>query len=43
MQIDESIAINRPPDEVWAVLTDFFNSPRARPGTLAIRRAAPVE
>jgi carbon monoxide dehydrogenase subunit G len=41
MRIQESIAINRPPDEVWAFLTDFFNSPRVRPGTLALRRTSP--
>jgi carbon monoxide dehydrogenase subunit G len=41
MRIHESIAINRPPDEVWAFLTDFFNSPRVRPGTLALRRTSP--
>ena len=41
MRIHESIAINRLPDEVWAFLTDFFNSPRVRPGTLALRRTSP--
>jgi carbon monoxide dehydrogenase subunit G len=41
MHVHESIAINRPPDEVWVFLTDFFNSPRARPGMLAIRRTSP--
>ena len=41
MQIDESIVINRPPDEVWAYLSDFFNSPRAHPGALALRRTSP--
>jgi carbon monoxide dehydrogenase subunit G len=41
MRIQESIAINRPPDEVWAFLTDFFNSPWVRPGTLALRRTSP--
>jgi carbon monoxide dehydrogenase subunit G len=37
----ESVVINRPADEVWAFLTDFFNSPRARPGALALRRTSP--
>jgi carbon monoxide dehydrogenase subunit G len=41
MRIHESIAINRPPGEVWAFLTDFFNSPRVRPGALALRRTSP--
>jgi carbon monoxide dehydrogenase subunit G len=41
MRIHESIAITRPPDAVWAFLTDFFNSPRVRPGTLALRRTSP--
>jgi hypothetical protein len=31
MRTHESVAIYRPPDEVWAFLTDFFNSPRLRP------------
>jgi carbon monoxide dehydrogenase subunit G len=41
MRTHESIAINRPPDEVWAFLTDFFNSPRVRPGALVLRRTSP--
>ena len=41
MRTHESIAINRPPNEVWAFLTDFFNSPRVRPGALALRRTSP--
>jgi carbon monoxide dehydrogenase subunit G len=41
MRIHESIAINRPPDEVWAFLTELFNSPRVRPGSLALRRTSP--
>jgi len=41
MRIHESVVINRPPDEVWAFLTDFFNSPRVRPGALALRRTSP--
>jgi carbon monoxide dehydrogenase subunit G len=41
MRIHESVVINRPPDEVWAFLTDFFNSPRVRPGTLVLRRSSP--
>ncbi len=42
MRIHESIAINRPPDEVWAFWSDFFNSPRAHPGALALRQTSPV-
>jgi carbon monoxide dehydrogenase subunit G len=41
MRTHESIAIDRPPDEVWAFLTDFFNSPRVRPGALVLRRTSP--
>jgi carbon monoxide dehydrogenase subunit G len=41
MRIHESIAINRPPDEVWAYWSDFFNTPRAHPGALALRRTSP--
>jgi carbon monoxide dehydrogenase subunit G len=41
MRINESVVINRPPDEVWAFLTDLFNSPRVRPGALALRRTSP--
>ena len=33
--------IDRPPDEVWAYLTDFFNIPRAPPEGLALRRTSP--
>ena len=41
MRFHESVVINRPPDEVWAFLTDFFNSPRVRPGALVLRRTSP--
>jgi carbon monoxide dehydrogenase subunit G len=41
MRIHESIAINRPPDEVWAYWSDLFNSPRAHPGALALRQTSP--
>jgi carbon monoxide dehydrogenase subunit G len=41
MRIHESIAINRPPDKVWAYWSDFFNTPRAHPGALALRRTSP--
>jgi carbon monoxide dehydrogenase subunit G len=41
MRIHESIAINRPPDEVWAFWSDVFNSPRAHPGALALRQTLP--
>jgi len=42
MRTHESVTINRPPDEVWAFLANFFNSPRVRPGTLALRRISPA-
>jgi carbon monoxide dehydrogenase subunit G len=41
MRIHESVVIDRPADEVWAFLTDFFNSPRVRPGSLSLRRTSP--
>jgi carbon monoxide dehydrogenase subunit G len=41
MRFHESITISRPPEEVWAFLIDFFNSPRVRPGALALRRISP--
>jgi carbon monoxide dehydrogenase subunit G len=41
MQFHESVEIDRPPDEVWAFLTDFFNSPRVRPGALVFRPTSP--
>jgi carbon monoxide dehydrogenase subunit G len=41
MRFHDSVVIARPPDEVWAFLTDFFNSPRVRPGALALRRTSP--
>jgi carbon monoxide dehydrogenase subunit G len=41
MRIHESVVIDRPPDEVWAFLTELFNSPRVRPGALALRRTSP--
>jgi carbon monoxide dehydrogenase subunit G len=41
MRTHESVVINRPRDEVWAFLTDFFNSPRVRPGALVLRRTSP--
>lgn len=41
MHFEVSIVINRPPDEVWAFMTDPFNSPRMRPGFLGWRTDAP--
>ena len=41
MRIHESIVINRPPDEVWAYLSEFFNIPRAHPNALALRQTSP--
>jgi carbon monoxide dehydrogenase subunit G len=43
MRTHESVTINRPPDEVWAFLTDLFNSPRVAPGLLGFRRISPGE
>lgn len=41
MLFEESIVINRPPEEVWAFMTDLFNSPRMRPGFLGWRTDQP--
>ncbi|HEY8953635.1 MAG TPA: SRPBCC family protein [Candidatus Dormibacteraeota bacterium] len=39
---DESIVINRPPAEVWAYLTDFFNAPRVSgSGIIGLRQTSP--
>jgi hypothetical protein len=40
--IDESIVINRPIEEVWASLTDFFNAPRmSGAGIIGLRQTSP--
>ena len=40
--LNESIDINRPPDEVWAYLTDFFNAPRmSGSGIIGLRQTSP--
>jgi len=39
--LEESIVINRPPEEVWAFMTEMFNAPRMRPGFLGWRRTSP--
>lgn len=40
--IDETIVINRPIDEVWAYLTDFFNAPRmSGSGIIGLRQTSP--
>lgn len=41
MRFHESVVIDRSPDDVWAFISDFFNSPRVRPGALALRRTSP--
>jgi carbon monoxide dehydrogenase subunit G len=41
MRTHETITINRPIEEVWAFLTDLFNSPRVRPGALVLRQTSP--
>jgi carbon monoxide dehydrogenase subunit G len=41
MRFEESILINRSPDEVWAFMTNSFNSPRVRPGLLGLRQTSP--
>ena len=41
-RIDESIVIDRPPDEVWAFITDFFNAPRVSgSGIIGLRQVSP--
>jgi len=40
--IDESIVINRPIEEVWTYLTDFFNAPRVSgSGIIGLRQGSP--
>jgi len=41
MHYEGSIVIDRPADEGWAFLSDFFNSPRLRPGFLGWRSTSP--
>lgn len=40
---DNSVVVDRPIDEVWAAVIDFFNAPRIgrREGVLAIRQTSP--
>ena len=41
-RIEESIVIDRPPDEVWAFITDFFNAPRVSgSGIIGLRQVSP--
>ncbi len=41
-RIDESVVIDRPIDEVWAYLTDFFNAPRiSGSGIIGLRQTSP--
>ena len=41
-RIDESIRINRPIDDVWGYLTDFFNAPRmSGSGIIGLRQTSP--
>jgi hypothetical protein len=42
VRFENGEVINRPPDQVWAFLTDLFNSPRLRPGVLAVRQTHPA-
>jgi hypothetical protein len=40
--IEDSIAIDRPIDEVWAYLTDWFNAPRVSgSGIIGLRQTSP--
>jgi carbon monoxide dehydrogenase subunit G len=41
MRSQVTVEINRPPAEVWAFVSDFFNSPRVRPGALMLRQTSP--
>lgn len=42
MHVEESVVVDRPIDEVWASLTDLFNSPRLWGRTvLAMRQTSP--
>jgi len=39
--LESEVAIRRPVDDVWAFISDLFNSPRARATTLASRKVTP--
>lgn len=39
---EDSIVVNRPIDEVWAYITDFFNAPRlSGSGIIGLRQSSP--
>jgi hypothetical protein len=40
MRIESSVVVNRPIDEVWAIMTNLFNFPRAG-SFLAVRQTSP--
>jgi Polyketide cyclase / dehydrase and lipid transport len=41
-RIEDSVVINRPIEEVWAYLTDFFNAPRlSGSGIIGLRQTSP--
>ena len=39
--IESEVTIRRPVDDVWAFISDLFNSPRTRATTLASRKLSP--
>ena len=39
--IESEVTIRRPVDDVWAFISDPFNSPRTRRTTLALRKVSP--
>lgn len=42
MRFEDTVMINRPPEEIWAFYTDWFNAPRIRGGDmLGLRQASP--
>ncbi|MEK6191485.1 MAG: SRPBCC family protein [Chloroflexota bacterium] len=42
MRLEDSVTINRPPEEVWAFYTDWFNAPRIGGGDmLGLRQTSP--
>jgi hypothetical protein len=38
---ENTMVIDRPIDEIWAILIDLFNAPRLPGGSMALRQASP--
>jgi hypothetical protein len=38
---ENTMVVNRPIDEIWAILIDLFNTPRLPGGSMALRQTSP--